>query len=75
MLIADDQMLVRQGFTVLLNCEPDIEVVGQAMDGDDAVAELSPDGVLTAIRMPGISGIEAARRITASPKVTPRSSC
>lgn len=43
-------MLVRQGFTVLLNCEPDIEVVGQAMDGDDAVAELSPDVVLTAIR-------------------------
>lgn len=74
-LIADGQRLVRQGFTVLLNCEPDIEVVGQAVDGDDAVAkvaELSPDVVLMDIRMPGISAIEATRRITASPEVTSR---
>ncbi|MFJ8311852.1 MULTISPECIES: response regulator [unclassified Streptomyces] len=66
-LIADDQMLVRQGFTVLLNAEPDIEVVGQAVDGLDAVAkvaELAPDVVLMDIRMPELGGIEATRRIT-----------
>ncbi|MET9532679.1 response regulator transcription factor [Streptomyces sp. NPDC006649] len=66
-LIVDDQMMVRQGFTVLLNAEPDIEVVGQAVDGLDAVArvaELAPDVVLMDIRMPGLGGIEATRRIT-----------
>ncbi|MCX4722723.1 response regulator [Streptomyces sp. NPDC090052] len=66
-LIADDQMMVRQGFTVLLNAEPDIEVVGQAVDGLDAiarVAELAPDVVLMDIRMPELGGIEATRRIT-----------
>ncbi|GAA0382238.1 response regulator transcription factor [Streptomyces olivoreticuli] len=66
-LIADDQMMVRQGFTVLLNAEPGIEVVGQAVDGLDAVAkvaELAPDVVLMDIRMPGLGGIEATRRIT-----------
>ncbi|WP_329124271.1 response regulator transcription factor [Streptomyces sp. NBC_01353] len=66
-LIVDDQMMVRQGFTVLLNAEPDIEVVGQAVDGEDAVAkvaELAPDVVLMDIRMPGIGGIEATRLIT-----------
>ncbi|MEU1814787.1 response regulator transcription factor [Streptomyces roseifaciens] len=67
-LIADDQMMVRQGFTVLLDAEPGIEVVGQAMDGLDAVAktaELAPDVVLMDIRMPELGGIEATRRITA----------
>ncbi|PVC81051.1 response regulator transcription factor [Streptomyces sp. CS131] len=67
-VIADDQMMVRQGFTVLLNAEPDIEVVGQAVNGLDAidkVAELAPDVVLMDIRMPELGGIEAARRITA----------
>ncbi|GCD93316.1 response regulator [Embleya hyalina] len=66
-LIADDQVMVRQGFTVLLNAEPDIEVVGQAVDGLDAVAmvdELVPDVVLMDIRMPRLGGIEATRRIT-----------
>ncbi|MEU5208950.1 response regulator transcription factor [Streptomyces sp. NPDC020742] len=66
-LIADDQMMVRQGFTVLLNAEPDIEVVGQAVDGLDAVAkvaELAPDVVLMDVRMPRLGGIEATRRIT-----------
>ncbi|WP_405689915.1 response regulator [Streptomyces sp. NBC_00057] len=69
-LIADDQVMVRQGFAVLLNAEPGIEVVGQAVDGVDAVArvaELTPDVVLMDIRMPGVGGIEATRRITASP--------
>ncbi|WP_438303453.1 response regulator [Streptomyces sp. HUAS TT11] len=67
-LIADDQMMVRQGFTVLLDARPGIEVVGQAVDGEEAiakVAELDPDVVLMDIRMPGLGGIEATRRITA----------
>ncbi|KUJ33706.1 LuxR family transcriptional regulator [Streptomyces sp. NRRL F-5122] len=67
-LIADDQMMVRQGFTVLLNARPGIEVVDQAVDGEEAVAkvaELAPDVVLMDIRMPGLGGIEATRRITA----------
>ncbi|MCX5607104.1 MULTISPECIES: response regulator transcription factor [unclassified Streptomyces] len=66
-MIADDQMMVRQGFTVLLNAQPDIEVVGQAVDGADAVAkvgELGPDVVLMDIRMPGMGGIEATSVIT-----------
>jgi len=66
-LIADDQQMVRQGFTVLLNTQPGIEVIGQAVDGRDAiakVAELAPDVVLMDIRMPEIGGIEATRRIT-----------
>ncbi|MER6402109.1 response regulator transcription factor [Streptomyces viridosporus] len=66
-LIADDQQMVRQGFTVLLGLQPDIEVVGQAVDGLDAVArvaELAPDVVLMDIRMPELGGIEATRRIT-----------
>ncbi|MFD5113993.1 response regulator [Streptomyces sp. NPDC058220] len=72
-LIADDQMMVRQGFTVLLNAEPGIEVVGQAVDGLDAlakVAELTPDVVLMDIRMPELGGIEATRRITQPPGAT-----
>ncbi|MET7605050.1 response regulator transcription factor [Streptomyces avermitilis] len=65
-LVADDQMMVRQGFTVLLNTQPDIEVVGQAVDGLDAiakVAELAPDVVLMDLRMPELGGIEATGRI------------
>ena len=68
-LIADDQQMVRQGFTVLLNTKPDIEVIGQAVDGLDAVAkvaELAPDVVLMDIRMPELGGIEATRRITSA---------
>ncbi|MFW6689530.1 response regulator [Streptomyces sp. MAR4 CNX-425] len=69
-LIADDQVMVRQGFTVLLDAEPGIEVVGQAVDGADAVAKaagLRPDVVLMDIRMPGLGGIEATRRLTEPP--------
>ncbi|MFE0578079.1 MULTISPECIES: response regulator transcription factor [unclassified Streptomyces] len=72
-MIADDQMMVRQGFTVLLNAQPDIEVVGQAVDGADAVAqaaELAPDVVLMDIRMPGMGGIEATSVITRVPRAT-----
>jgi DNA-binding NarL/FixJ family response regulator len=74
-LIADDQMMVRQGFAVLLNGEADIEVVGQAVDGHDAVAKtgtLAPHVVLMDIRMPGLGGIEATRRITGQTDTTVR---
>jgi DNA-binding NarL/FixJ family response regulator len=66
-LIVDDQAMVRQGFTVLLGTQPDIEVVGEAKNGEDGVAkaaETAPDVVLMDIRMPGIGGIEATERIT-----------
>ena len=66
-LIADDQQMVRQGFTVLLDTKPGIQVVGQAVHGLDAIAkvrELAPDVVLMDIRMPELGGIEATRRIT-----------
>ncbi|MFJ5270567.1 response regulator [Streptomyces sp. NPDC088358] len=68
-LIADDQVMVREGFSVLLGAMPDIEVVGEAVNGRDAVErvrELGPDVVLMDIRMPELNGIEATREIVAA---------
>ncbi len=72
-LIADDQALVRRGFRMILEIEPDLTVLGDAADGDDAIRQarlLQPDIVLMDVRMPGTDGIEATRRIVADPTIS-----
>ena len=67
-VLADDQVLVRAGFRALLDAQADVEVVGEAGDGEQAVrlaTELAPDVVLMDIRMPGTDGLAATRRISA----------
>jgi len=72
-LIADDEALVRGGFRAMLEAQPDIEVVGEAADGEEAVEQarsLRPAVVLMDIRMPRLDGVEATRRIAADPRLS-----
>jgi len=71
-LLADDQVLIRSGFAALIGSDADLEVVGEASDGAEAVRQASalrPDVVLMDIRMPGVDGLTAARQITGSPEL------
>jgi DNA-binding NarL/FixJ family response regulator len=72
-VIADDQAMVRAGFRSLLNEEPDVEVVGEAADGEQAVAAVQrfkPDVTLMDIRMPEVDGLEATRRLVGAGAAT-----
>jgi DNA-binding NarL/FixJ family response regulator len=72
-LVADDQRLIRAGFVALVDSAADLEVVGEALDGADAVRQARatrPDVVLMDIRMPGTDGLSATELITADPELT-----
>jgi DNA-binding NarL/FixJ family response regulator len=74
-LLADDQPLVRTGLRMILSAETDLEIVGEACDGAEAIAlsaRARPDVVLMDVRMPGVDGIEATRAITTGKDPSPR---
>lgn len=72
-LLVDDEAMVRVGLRMVLTAEPDLEVVGEAADGEQAetlARELQPDLVLMDVRMPGVDGLEGARRVLAAVPAT-----
>jgi len=74
-LLVDDQEMVRAGFAMILDAQPDIEVVGAADDGERAIAEasrLAPDLIIMDIRMPKLDGISATRTVLAQARHAPR---
>ena len=74
-LLADDQAMVRTGFAMILEAQPDIEIVGEADDGERAIADaarLHPDVIVMDIRMPKLDGVSATRAVTARGQDAPR---
>ena len=74
-LLADDQAMVRTGFSMILDAQPDVEIVGEANDGEQAIAEAArvhPDVVVMDIRMPRLDGVAATRALLARSQAPPR---